>query len=614
MVNFEGDLFLGFDLSTQQLKIIVTNEHLKHLQSFHVEFDKVYGDKYGVKSGVRRNEETGEIVSPVAMWLESIDYVFQQMKEAGVPLQNVRGISGSCQQHGSVYWSDKGTTELSQLNKESGSGGVDLEKGLAEHLSSSFSLETSPNWQDHSTGKELATFERVVGGAEDLASLTGSRAHYRFTGLQIRKIARAQPELYKKTDRISLVSSFVASVLLGEITDIEEADGCGMNLYDINTNSYSEELLSLAAGVHQGEDGSDPNTSKKGSDELRRKLGEIKPVTYKLSGSICKYFVEKYGFSPSTEIFSFTGDNLATILSLPLNQNDILVSLGTSTTVLLVTKNFVPLSQYHMFKHPTMPDHYMGMICYCNGSLAREKVRNELNEKYKQPKESWEKFDEILNANTQFDHKLGIYFPLGEIVPNAAAQVKRSTFDEEKKKLVDVDKWEIDEDVSCIVEGQTLSCRARLGPMLASEGSDDTEEFANIKKTIEDVISKFGEISTDGKKHTIETLSARPQKVYFVGGALKNTSIVTQMGSILGGQRGNARVDIPNSCALGGAFKASWGYACEQKGKWLDYDKYIGDSFDFSELEDIKVENKWENYFDGLGMLSLMEKELKTDE
>lgn len=108
-------------------------------------------------------------------------------------------------------------------------------------------------------------------------------------------------------------------------------------------------------------------------------MGPIQPITYKSSGSISNYFVEKYGFSKDCNIYSFTGDNLATILSLPLQPNDCLISLGTSTTVLLITENYQPSSQYHLFKHPTMPKHYMGMICYSNGALAREKARDEIN-------------------------------------------------------------------------------------------------------------------------------------------------------------------------------------------------------------------------------------------
>ena len=63
--NYEllKELYLGFDLSTQQLKIIATNEKLDHLGTYNVEFDQEFGEKYEVKKGVRVNEQSGEIVA-----------------------------------------------------------------------------------------------------------------------------------------------------------------------------------------------------------------------------------------------------------------------------------------------------------------------------------------------------------------------------------------------------------------------------------------------------------------------------------------------------------------------------------------------------------------------
>ena len=83
--NHSNDLFLGFDLSTQQLKIIVTDETLEALKTYNVEFDNQFKEKYGIYKGVISNEDNGEILSPVAMWLEAIDYVFDEMKKDDFP-------------------------------------------------------------------------------------------------------------------------------------------------------------------------------------------------------------------------------------------------------------------------------------------------------------------------------------------------------------------------------------------------------------------------------------------------------------------------------------------------------------------------------------------------
>ncbi|CCG21822.1 Xks1 xylulokinase [Candida orthopsilosis Co 90-125] len=616
-------LFLGFDLSTQQLKIIVTNEHLDPLQTYNVEFDSQFKDKYGVHKGVITGDE-GDIVSPVAMWLDAIDYLFTQMKNDGFPFKKVVGISGSGQQHGSVYWSQEANNLLKHLNPDS---------NLSEQLKKAFSWEMSPNWQDHSTLPEAKAFHDAV-GKESLAKITGSRAHLRFTGLQIRKfITRSHGKEYESTSRISLVSSFVTSILLGQISELEQSDACGMNLYDINKSGYSDELLAVAAGVHTNIDGiaRDDPKYQKSIDTLKEKLGPIQPITYKSSGSISNYFVEKYGFSKDCNIYSFTGDNLATILSLPLQPNDCLISLGTSTTVLLITENYQPSSQYHLFKHPTMPKHYMGMICYSNGALAREKARDEINKKHHvDDHKSWDKFDEILDNSNEFNGKLGIYFPIGEIVPQAPAQTIRAVLnkksDDEYEVVscdLDSNSFDIDDDALAIVESQTLSCRLRAGPMLSKSGyikddpkaKDNADASSKVNELYQQVTKRFGKLYTDGKEQNVNTLTARPNKCYYAGGASNNLSIIHKMGQIFGPINGNYKVEIPNACALGGAYKASWSYECEQKNEFIGYDEYIKKLFDTdTELGGFKVDDRWLEYFDGVGMLAKMEEKLLKTE
>src|SRR2546429_6311268 len=172
------------------------------------------------------------------------------------------------------------------------------------------------------------------------------------------------PEAYQKACRISLVSSFLASLFLGQIAPIDVSDVCGMNLWDIKRGRWNETLLKLAGGD---------------SSDLQQKLGQVRLQTEGTLGNISPYFVERYGFPRDCQITPFTGDNPATILSLPLRPYDAIVSLGTSTTFLMSTPAWAPHPQYHFFNHPTTSGLYMFMLCYKNGGLAREKVRDAVN-------------------------------------------------------------------------------------------------------------------------------------------------------------------------------------------------------------------------------------------
>jgi len=624
-------LFLGFDLSTQQLKIISTYSNLKHHKTYKVDFDEAFSEKYHIKKGVQSEESTGEIFTPVQVWIEAVQLCFDRMKADKFPFEKVKALSGSCQQHGSVYWSRDAPKLLSDL--------CHSRKSMLETLfPGAFTFKIAPNWQDHSTAKEISLFESVAGGANNLSQITGSRAHYRFTGPQIRKMAvRKDPELYRETYRISLVSSFLSSLLCGKIVALDEADACGMNLYDLQKNDYDDKLLSLAAGTCPEVDGCDEKTACDGISELRKKLGKVHPIGYKSIGVVSRYFVSKYGFSPDCKVYSFTGDNLATILALPLAKNDLLVSMGTSTTVLLVTDKYKPSPNYHVFKHPTNKDQYMGMLCYCNGALARERIRNAINDKYGGKKGDWTKFDAILDKSKPMNGKLevGIYFPLGEIIPNAKPCERRFRFDANENALLEICKdslqWTIEEDVAAIIESQALSCRLRVGPMIANSGGTDNEESPDIhssdyklskmikgkceKDVLKKLTDRYGDIKSDGSYQHPLALVSKPNKVFYVGGSSQNLSIVRKYCSILGAQEGNYRIDLSDACALGGCYKSLWSYLVEKHGidNIHNYDHWLAKNYNWDDYVDRvgKYDDLWNEYVDGVGILSVAEQRLK---
>ena len=162
-------LYLGFDLSTQQLKGIAVESNLKVVHSALFDFDKDATGFPNIEKGVLTNEAEREVFAPVAMWLQAIDTVLERLRQTGMDFGRVAGISGAGQQHGSVYWSMDGPSTLQNLAKD---------QTLEKQLGSAFSHPYSPNWQDASTQEQCNMFDRCLGDEKKLAFKTGSKAHH----------------------------------------------------------------------------------------------------------------------------------------------------------------------------------------------------------------------------------------------------------------------------------------------------------------------------------------------------------------------------------------------------------------------------------------------------
>lgn len=566
-----GPLYLGFDLSTQQLKIVAISSTLQLQWEEAVTFDNDLAH-YNVTKGVYSNTAgENEVYSPVEMWVEALDVILSRMKEKGFDFTRVRAVCGAAQQHSSVFWSEEATLAL---------GNCSCEKRLVDQLvPRAFAYPWSPNWQDHSTQVECSIFEEGV-GKDKLAKLSGSSAHHRFTGPQILRLKNKLPEVYHATKRITLASSFLASVLLGKFAPFDVSDVCGMNLWNIQDLNWDERLLELAAG------------GREGVDELRVKLGTVEIDGGKHLGPISNYFVNRYGFPADCSIIPFTGDNPATILALPLRPLDVIVSLGTSTTLLMSTPTYHPSPAYHLFDHPATPGLYMFMLCYCNGALAREYIRDKIQSLHKQSEidqDLWNLFNIVARDTPPLGKKLpsdpakiAFYFPLPEIVPNVQKGTWRFTFD--GKFLNDnTANWALpNDDARAIVESQALSMRIRAAPLL-------TPCAINNYKT-------------------------QPRRVYLVGGGSRNPVICDIIGQVLGCSEGIYQLDVgSNACATGAAYKASWAIERRSQQKFEDF---VGERWD--ERKMVKrigdaCERVWEAYGEILGAFSEAESRIVAE-
>ncbi|XP_047626230.1 xylulose kinase isoform X2 [Phacochoerus africanus] len=411
---------LGWDFSTQQVKVVAVDAELNVFYEDSVHFDRDLPE-FRTQGGVHVHEDGLTVTSPVLMWV---------------------------QQHGSVYWKAGANQVLTSLTPD---------LLLREQLQACFSISDSPVWMDSSTTAQCRQLEATVGGAQALSSLTGSRAYERFTGNQIAKIYQKNPEAYSRTERISLVSSFAASLFLGSYSPIDHSDGSGMNLLQIQDKVWSQACLGACApGLEEKLGQPVPSCSVVGniwscSGSDASHLAPSQPILFTChcgftQGAISSYFVQRYGFPAGCKVVAFTGDNPASLAGMRLEEGDIAVSLGTSDTLFLWLQEPMPALEGHIFCNPVDPQHYMALLCFKNGSLMREKIRDESASR------SWSEFSKALRS-TELGNggNLGFYFDVMEITPEI---IGRHRFNAENHE-VSAFPWDVE--IRALIEGQFMA-------------------------------------------------------------------------------------------------------------------------------------------------------------
>ena len=465
-------MFLGLDSSTQSLSaVIIDPANGQIAASCSVNFGMDLPD-YGASSGFIPGGKNGEVHADPRMWLDALDLLFKRLSEA-VDLSRIEFIAGSGQQHGSVYVRE-GFDEAAM--------NLDPSQSLVEQLGKELSRESSPIWMDTSTGDECVEITSALGGAAEVCARSGSIAVERFTGPQIRKFSKTDPAGYAATARIHLVSSFIASVLAGKPMPIDFGDGSGMNLLNLAELDWDSKLLAATA----------PGLGAK----LLPPASCLTP-----QGTVSAYFSTKYGISSSCRVCPFTGDNPASLVGMgATTPGQVVISLGTSDTFFaaMAEPKTDPQGFGHVFGNPA--GGFMSLICFRNGSLAREALRDELGA-------DWSAFEkEALAATVDSAGKnLTLPFYGAEITPRHDFEIPVTHFSDEPTPA---------RRIRSLLEGQ----------------------FLNMKL------------------HS-EWMGVATERIRLTGGASKNDGIAQLVADVF--QAPVERLDVANSAALGAALIAA---------------------------------------------------------
>ncbi len=463
-------LYLGLDCSTQSLTALVleiTEHDRRVVFRSSLNFDRDLPE-YGTTAGVKQGASDAEVFASPLMWADALDRMMSRIATAAeLDLDNLRGIAGSAQQHGSVY-----------LNRDAAPTwrSLDPSRPLAAQLTRTYSRAMSPVWMDATTTAECREIDAALGGADATAALTGSSACERFTGPQIRRFAQQHPKSYEETARIHLVSSYLASLLAGGDVAIDPGDGSGMNLMDLHHDRWSPEAL----------DATTPG--------LRKRLPAIQPGWEK-AGTLSSYWQKRYTL-PATAILPWSGDNPSSLIGTGVIREGMLgVSLGTSDTVFSCGTEPARNSS-HVFRSPT--GDFMNLVCFRNGSLAREWVRLE-------HRLEWGGVTEMLEESPGNDGCLMLPWLEPEITPSVAhAGLRRFGFD----------RHNVAADVRGLIEGQMMA-------------------LAN---------------------HSAAVNTTPVDRIIATGGAAVSRSLLQVMANVFGVEV--YRLDVDNSAALGAALRA----------------------------------------------------------
>ena len=360
-------MFLGLDCSTQSLSaLIIDAREGSILSEVSVNFETDL-PHYQTSSGFVHGDLPGEVFSDPLMWVEALDLLLTRLVESGADLSAIESISGSGQQHATVYLNDHFNSTLAGLQSAS---------CLKDQLAPCLSRSLSPIWMDSSTAQECQEIASAIGGNDELCRRTGSTATQRFSGAQIRRFSKLSPEEWQDTAHVHLNSSFLASLLAGKSVSIDNGDGAGMNLMNLESGDWDAEIVNITA------------------ESLADKLPSLKPSAT-IAGDISPYFVDKYQFNPEAKVVLWSGDNPCSLVGMgAASPGKMVISLGTSYTLFAAMEKPVtdPSGFGHVFGNPC--GKFMSLICFSEGALALEKLRSELNI-------TWDQFSEAALSQQQ---------------------------------------------------------------------------------------------------------------------------------------------------------------------------------------------------------------------
>lgn len=209
-------------------------------------------------------------------------------------------------------------------------------------------------WNDTRSSTDAAALVAAL-GASTWAERTGSRPLASFTVTKWAWLRRNEPDSALATAAVRLPHDYLTERLTGHaVTDRGDASGTGW--WSTATGRYDDMILSLP-------------TVELDVERLPRVL---EPLS--VAGTVRAAAADDLGLAPDVVVGPGTGDNMATALGLGLATGQVAISLGTSGTIFMVSRQRPADPSGVVAGFADATGHFLPLACTLNCTLAIDRV------------------------------------------------------------------------------------------------------------------------------------------------------------------------------------------------------------------------------------------------
>jgi len=309
------EALLGIDIGTSGTKTALFDVNGKAISSHTVEYPL-----YQPNNGWAEQDASD-------WWNAVVTGVRFVIGNSGIDPSSIRGIGLSGQMHGLVM--------------------LDKDGNL---------LRKSIIWCDQRTNAEVGQINDIV-GASRVIEITANQAMTGFTAAKILWVRNNEPHIYERCRHIMLPKDYIRYRLTGEFAT-EVSDAGGMQLMDIPSRSWSDEMLSKLS--------------------VDRELLGTMHESQDLTGKVHKAASDETGLRVGTPVAGGAGDNAAAAVgSAVIREGVAFTTIGSSAVIYAVSdKVKIDLRGRVHSLCASVPGKWTVMSCTQGAGLSLQWLRN----------------------------------------------------------------------------------------------------------------------------------------------------------------------------------------------------------------------------------------------